>query len=108
MGKLNEANIVMKSSFVSHFKERKITVIGENADLVLDILNNVVTIGTDEKRTEFYFYDNSLYSEIEAFIKSENKDTLPNSGLVGLLETNIIENLLKEQKLLNSKTGESL
>ena len=108
MGKLNEASIVMKSSFISHFKERKIEIIGENADLVLDILNNMVTVGTDEKRTEFYFYDNPLYSEIQAFINSKNNGTLPNSGNIGLLETSIIENLLKEQKSLKGVKGENL
>ena len=74
----------------------------------LDILNNMVTVGTDEKRTEFYFYDNPLYSEIQAFINSKNNGTLPNSGNIGLLETNIIENLLKGQKSLKGVKGENL
>lgn len=108
MGKINGANIIMKSSFISHFKERKIEIIGEKADLVLDILNNVVTVGTDEKRTEFHFYDNPLYSEIQAFINSEDNSTLPNSGNIGLLETNIIESLLKKQKSLKGGIGENL
>ena len=108
MGKLYGVNIMMKSSFISHFKERKIEIIGENANLVLDILNNVVTVGTDEKRTEFHFYDNPLYSEIQAFISSENSSSLPNSGNIALLETNIIENLLRKQKSLKGGTGENL
>lgn len=105
-GKLNEASIVMRSSFVSHFKERKIEIIGENADLVLDILNNVVTVGTDENRTEFHFYDNPLYSEILAFINSENHGILPNSGKIGLIETKIIQDLLKQQNSLDSEISE--
>ena len=105
-GNLSEASIVMKSSFVSHFKERKIEIIGQNADLVLDFLNNVVTIGTDDNRSEFYFYDNPLYAELLAFINSENRGTLTNSGKIGATETKILQNLLKQQKVVNNGTSE--
>lgn len=98
-GRIREVNLVMKSSFVSHFKERKIEIIGEKKDLILDILNNVVTTGTDENRTNFYFYDNPLYSEILAFINPVNNNNLSDAKSIGLKETKIIETLLKKQKL---------
>lgn len=107
-GKVREANIVMKSSFVSHFKERRIQIIGDRADLILDILNNVVTVGTDENRTKFYFYDNPLNSEILAFINSADSNNLSNSGSIGLKETMIVENLLKLQKSLSVGKGRNL
>lgn len=104
-GQTREANIVMKSSFVSHFKDRKIKIIGEKADLILDILNNIVTIGTDENLTNFYFYDNPLYSEILTFVNSGANSNLSNTGNIGLIETRIIESLLKKQISLSASIG---
>jgi predicted dehydrogenase len=108
IGQMRKANIVIKSSFVSHFKERKIKIIGEKADLILDILNNVVTVGTDENLTKFYFYDNPLYSEILAFVNSGNNNNLSNTGIIGLKETKIIETLLQKQISLRAGVGGNL
>lgn len=105
-GRMNEAGFIMKSSFFSHFKERKIEIIGEETDIILDILNNVVTIGTDDCQKKFYFYDNPLYSEILDFVNSGQNLNSSNTGNVGLKETMIIENLLKQQNLLGPSIGE--
>lgn len=97
-GSIERSKLNMRSSFISHMKERKIELIGENGNLILDLLNNTVTVGSDDDQRKISFNDNPLYSEILSFINSDEKDDHRNDGNVGISETRILAMLLEKSK----------
>lgn len=95
VGELLNASVVMRSSFISHFKERKIEIIGDKGNIVLDILRNTVTVGNDDAKNIFSYYDDPLMNEIQSFINADGKEDGRNDAEIGVAEVKIIDNLLK-------------
>jgi len=92
------ANLSMRSSFISHMKERTIEIIGEKYNVVLDFLNNTVIMGNDEAFKKLSFFDNPLMNEIKAFVGQNSTTDDRNRGAVGLKEVEIISSLLAKSQ----------
>lgn len=92
---LKDAIISFRSSFTSHMKERKIKIVGEELDLDIDFLNNVISIGSDSKSQVLTFYDNPLNTELVHFISDKVTLESRNDGKVGYMETKLIESMLE-------------
>lgn len=105
VGELHNASVVMRSSFISHFKERRIEIIGEKGNVILDILKNTVTIGNDDSHTVFSYYDNPLLNEIKSFINDDINEDKRNDAEVGVAEVNILDQLLKSAHYNLSAVG---
>ena len=98
-GVIGGAHLSMRSSFISHMKERTIEIIGEKYNITLDFLNNTVILGNDDAINKFSFFDNPLMNEIRAFVGENNTTDDRNRGTIGLKEVEIISSLLaKSQK----------
>ena len=105
VGELLNASVVMRSSFISHFKERKIEIIGDEGNITLDILKNSVTVGNDDAQEIFSYYDDPLLSEIKYFINADGKEDGRNDAAIGVTEVKIIDNLLKSSRSKLHKVG---
>ena len=106
VGELFNASVVIRSSFISHFKERKIEIIGEKGNITLDILRNNVTVGNDDAQEIFSYYDDPLLNEIKYFINADGKEDGRNDAEIGVAEVKIIDNLLKSSHSKSHKVSD--
>lgn len=105
-GNIKQRSVYLRSSFMSHMKERKVEIIGENKNLKIDFLNSNLTIGTDEDAEVHSFYDNPLQNELRSFLDKKSPDRLRNSGKIGFEETTVLESILN--KSLDATKGVQL
>lgn len=94
-GNLLHSAMSIDSSFVSHKKERRVDIVGSKANMTIDILNNVLTVGNDDDARVITFRDNPLYSEISDFLGLPKNDDVRNDGVIGSMETKILWSLLQ-------------
>ncbi|MEM3192738.1 MAG: Gfo/Idh/MocA family oxidoreductase [Candidatus Parvarchaeota archaeon] len=93
-GNLGTSMVSIRSTFISHRKERRIEIIGSKGNLEIDLLNNRISFGNDEDFRTINFYDNPLLSEIKDFIDSKQHDDKRSSGRIGYDEVKLISHLL--------------
>jgi predicted dehydrogenase len=93
-GSMKQGLVYLRSSFISHMKERRIEIIGENENLNIDFLDNILTLGADEHKEVYSFYDNPLQSELRHFLDKKSSGRMRNAGNIGLEETALLENIL--------------